>query len=479
MTGESLGRSRRGRPPLLKEYADPMKSPMAHSSMQMQKAAATTTFTKPWMRVSVSGGVSPSQKKRRRDSGASSCSSIYSSSSSSSSSTLSPTQAIGKRNRHRGTILATPVKQHPYLPNSSPLMPADSVFSTEARRQPFRSSPLESSCGLSQTPPHFAAATRDRNTFSDSPGTVAQFSFSLCIGDDGKAKIAGTDIAKTPKSKSSNELTAQKPPLTGFDKSVVLGLLKKMKSSRKDSSAVSKVSVIRPSEVFTDFPPSSPKPSAISQPTLPWTPNCTAVFQLKTGFTPGNAIDEVLDPNPKQNDAQSQFLGKNRSTSAVFKMTSGDPLLLTDDDPSTDFLVSHGHNIHSTETFFQQLLSSPRKPYAYFHSPPSLLSAGSSRPQSKQDLQTSSFFPGQFPGEPPRSARGKMNAPTTPLVESGPDYSLSIQCTPLIQQAMSGSLNRVIGEPVRQNGGAPLQSPRALEQDDARLALRRLIGGSN
>ncbi|CEP60728.1 Msa1p LALA0_S01e17612g [Lachancea lanzarotensis] len=472
MTGGTLGRAKRGRPPLLKEYADPMKSPMAHSSMQMQRTAASSTFTKPWMRVS------PSNKKRRRDSSASSNSSYASAPSG------SPTQTITRLNRHRGILLATPVKYQQNVANSSPLTPADNIFSSEPRRQPLRSSPLEASCGLPDTPSGSMSKDGCKNgNASVRSENMAQFSFSLCIGEDGKAKIAGASTSSTVAcdSEAMVDVTTQKPPLTGFDKSVVLGLLKKMRSSRKDANPLSKVSIIRPSEVFTENPPQSPKEATISQPALPWTPNCTAVFQLKTGFTPGNGIDEMLYPTVKHEETQSQRVGRSRSNSAVFKMTSGDPLLMTEEDPSTEFLVSQGHNNTSTELFFQQLLSSPRKSSSYFSSPTSFFNGGISRPQSKQDPQTTRSYYNRPTGEHSKSTRGKLNVPTTPVAEGSQDYSFAIQCTPLIQQTMSGSLNKVIGEALPQNGhgNVAIQSPRVLEQDDARLALRKLIGGSN
>lgn len=71
-----------------------------------------------------------------------------------------------------------------------------------------------------------------------------------------------------------------------------------------------------------------------------------------------------------------------------------------------------------------------------------------------------------------------MNHPSTPLAEEGNDYSVSIQCTPLIQQTMSGSLNKSFGHCFGQNSMSVAQQPKHLAQDDARLALRKLIGGS-
>ena len=41
---------KRGRPPITKDYPDPLQSPMAHSSMQVQKQGPRS-FAKPLMKV--------------------------------------------------------------------------------------------------------------------------------------------------------------------------------------------------------------------------------------------------------------------------------------------------------------------------------------------------------------------------------------------------------------------------------------------
>ncbi|SCU77644.1 LADA_0A01486g1_1 [Lachancea dasiensis] len=450
---------KRGRPPLLKEYADPMKSPMAFSSMQVQKAGAGKKFTKPWMKVSLPGS-SPSPKKRRT-------------SSVNGVSPLSSSPIGPKRSRQRSVALATPVKQQHQqrpLPSSSPLTPTDSVFSSEPRR-PARSSPIEPIGHLSETPPR--SAKKPGSMFT--PGFAKKhFKFSLCIDDDGKAKIAGSSTASTQTSEVP-PVNGQKPPLNGFDKSVVLGLLKKMKSNRRDLGTANKTSVIRPSEVFSDFQPMSPKQSSITQPSLPWTPNCTSVFQLKTGFTPNNAIDEVLDT--KQPESHSSRISRSPSNAAVFKFSSGDPLLMTDD-PNTEFYGSHNHHALTAEHFFQQLLSSPRKPLTYFNSPPSLLSTGSFKTIASKDNHNRAPE-NHSSGEASRSTRGKNNLPTTPIPEYSNEFSVSAQCTPLIQQTMSGSLCKLMSDSMNNSVPHTAQAPKVLEHDDARLALRKLIGGSN
>lgn len=52
---------KRGRPPITKDYPNPLQSPMAHSSMQVQKQGPHS-FAKPLMKV---GQSSPSPNKRR------------------------------------------------------------------------------------------------------------------------------------------------------------------------------------------------------------------------------------------------------------------------------------------------------------------------------------------------------------------------------------------------------------------------------
>ncbi|SCV06179.1 LANO_0H23838g1_1 [Lachancea nothofagi CBS 11611] len=453
---ETQERRKRGRPPLLKEYADPMKSPMAFSSLQMQKVTAAT-FTKPLMKVSVLGNkAAPSPKKRRKNSTASDSSSPGS----------------VKKNRYRGVILATPVKQQRFQQGSSPLTPGDNVFSSEPRRHPIRSSPLEPECQISDTPPSLSPNGRKAHSLDQT-----KFNFSLCVGNDGKARIDGSPAVLTKHSHSAGSSAGQKSPLTGFDKSIVLGLLKKMKSNRKELSPSRKTSVIRPSEVFTNFQPSSPKQTSNSQPTLPWTPNCTAVFQLRTGFTPNNAIDEVLGPNSKHPESLSHKSFASRSDSAVFKFSSGDPLLMNDD-PNTEFFVSHQPTNPSAEFFFQQLLSSPRKPLTYANAPPSLLTGGTSKFLSKQDTHNRAIANSHV-NEAQKVPRGKYNIPTTPIAEGNFESSMSIQCTPLIQQTMTGSLNKLLVDSFGQGVTLDTSPPKPLEQDDARLALRKLIGGSN
>lgn len=443
---ESGGRKKRGRPPLTKNYANPMDSPMAQTSLKMQKLASPA-FSKPLMKVATSEKTTQSTKKQ-----------------------CVPDADSLQTGKHRGVLLSTPVKRsQANRPESSPLTPADNLFSSGSKAYAFGSSPIRPDCAL-ETPTKMP------------PQQLSQFKFSLCIGGDGKAKIADS----TTNAKSSGPFPVQKSTASKFDKKAVLGLLEKMKSSQsesdhKEASAVPspKRSMVRPSEVFSEPLPSSPKNTLPEQPAMPWTPNCSAVFQLKTGFTPETTENEVLGAPAKVSDPLpakfSQDRYRSRSSSSVFKLSSGDPLLMTDD-PNTELFVSHQNGSVSTDLFFQQLLASPRRPLPYLNTSPSLTDLGSPKHLFRHELQSYPLAVQRVPGH--KSTQQKMNHPSTPLAEEGNDYSVSIQCTPLIQQTMSGSLNKSFGHCFGQNSMSVAQQPKHLAQDDARLALRKLIGGS-
>ena len=226
---ESGGRRKRGRPPLLKNYSDPMKSPMAYSSLKMQKVAAAT-FSKPMMKVSM--GASP--KKRRTFTDGSSPASSFSS-------------KHDTHNSFRGVLLSTPVKRVRVHAGSSPFTPADNVFSSEPRTYASKCSPVRSENEL-ESPVKQGAEPQN-----------SHFEFSLCVGDDGKAKIAAPDNKKSKPVRSAS--CSQKPPLTKFDKGVVLGLLNKMKSTRRESSG-------------TCFVSNSPAKTAMIRPCLLYTSRC-------------------------------------------------------------------------------------------------------------------------------------------------------------------------------------------------------------
>ncbi|SCW02220.1 LAFE_0F01618g1_1 [Lachancea fermentati] len=447
---------KRGRPPILKNYSDPMKSPMAYSSLQMQKMGAQT-FTKPLMKVTTSSVSTPSPRKRRN-------------SSLNLEASPSSTGGSAKKARHRGTLLATPVRRPRSHSNSSPLTPSDNIFSSETKRQILKSSPIEFEAVETPKKPQGYA-----EELSDTP-----FKFSLCIGEDGKAKIAG------PVSTSKVVVPSpKKMPLSTFDKRKVLGLLKKMKSTRKEiapspvSPPTSKAAMVRPSEVFSTVPPSSPQQVGNSQLTMPWTPRCTSVFQFRTGFTPNIAIDEVLEEPEKTLESQDGKQGRNkslsRSNSFVFKLSSGDPLLMTDD-PNTELLLTHPQANPAVELFYQQLLNSPRKPVTCFNTPPSLMNLGSPRPTSMQESSSIPPIVVTATDSANRFSQSKRSVPSTPVAEPTQEYTLSIQCTPLIQQTMNGSLNRPINDSFTQKP-SKAQKPKLMEQDDARLALRKLISG--
>ncbi|CUS24808.1 LAQU0S20e00342g1_1 [Lachancea quebecensis] len=444
---ESGGRRKRGRPPLTKTYANPMDSPMAQTSLKMQKLASAA-FSKPLMKVATSEKTTQTPKK-------------YSMSGAN----------VSQTSKRSGVQLSTPVKRtQASRPESSPLTPLDNLFSSGTKAYAFGSSPMG---------PDYIIETPTKPPSQQ----LSQFKFSLCIGGDGKAKIADS----TSKSKPvRGSLSAGKSTASKFDKKAVLGLLEKMKSScnepsHKETNPVQtpKRSMVCPSEVFSELLPSSPKNTLPEQPVMPWTPNCTAIFQLKTGFTPETTETEILGAPAKVLDSQptrySHERCRSRSSSSVFKLSSGDPLLMTDD-PNTELFAPPQNGGVSTDLFFQQLLASPRRPLPCLNTSPSLTELGSPKHLFRHELQGYPLAIQRMPGHKP--VQQKLSHPSTPLVEESNEYSVSIQCTPLIQQTMSGSLNKSFGHCLGQNSMTVAQQPKHLAQDDARLALRKLIGGS-
>lgn len=81
---------KRGRPPITKDYPNPLQSPMAHSSMQVQKQGPHS-FAKPLMKV---GQSSPSPNKRRL-----------------SIDHHHNLAATTRKGRYRGVLLSTPTKK--------------------------------------------------------------------------------------------------------------------------------------------------------------------------------------------------------------------------------------------------------------------------------------------------------------------------------------------------------------------------------
>ena len=167
---------KRGRPPITKDYPNPLQSPMAHSSMQVQKQGPHS-FAKPLMKV---GQSSPSPNKRRL-----------------SIDHHHNLAATTRKGRYRGVLLSTPTKKSstngstPISTPSSNDSYNNTVFS-ETRKTFLQSSPpIMTSSPAFQKKNDYMFPSQD------------QFKLSLTITESGKAVIAGS-LPFSPSSKSSH-----------------------------------------------------------------------------------------------------------------------------------------------------------------------------------------------------------------------------------------------------------------------------------
>ncbi|KAJ1543834.1 Msa1p [Saccharomyces cerevisiae] len=551
---------KRGRPPITKDYPNPLQSPMAHSSMQVQKQGPHS-FAKPLMKV---GQSSPSPNKRRL-----------------SIDHHHNLAATTRKGRYRGVLLSTPTKKSstngstPISTPSSNDSYNNTVFS-ETRKTFLQSSPpIMTSSPAFQKKNDYMFPSQD------------QFKLSLTITESGKAVIAGS-LPFSPSSKSSHLMNnnnkkimqnekihkGSKKNAPKFEKKRILSLLKQMKNekycdtdtlpeappakpSRSDiidtelptiiETSASPIGSARNNNILLSQPPQSPPSSAQLKP--PSTPKSS--LQFRTGFTPhvalnsvslsdtiskstnavgasnnnnqnGNSISNIADANTllTLTNSPGVFLSPRnkmlpKSTTAsneqqqefVFKFSSGDPLLLTDDAdgnwPEMLFNVSN----------------TPRRQKC-FNTPPSWINFGSpglfSPPRSSNVMVNgTTVATASDSGNP---ATNQYRFPTPSTYVSGVIYLLQqrknhnrgskyarnqefqlptlIECTPLIQQTMNGSLGtkyipgtsisnsatpNLHGFPVG-TGKAPSsfddslkQNPYSNKQDDARTALKRLI----
>ncbi|AGO12683.1 AaceriADR209Wp [[Ashbya] aceris (nom. inval.)] len=441
---------KRGRPSILKNYGDPMKSPMAYSSLQVQRSAQS--FNKPLMRIPAASSAGAKFKtpvrKTREGSGTISFAEKGSPPSSS--------ESGGSRGtlRFRSVVVDTPRKGGKASRASSPLTPCDNVFSSASRAP--RSSP-----------PAAAESPLRKRQAAPEP----RFKFALSIDESGKACISGVADAITCAPASAGSLL----PSVRFDKRRVLGLLRQMskKPALGAAAAAEACAAGRPLEPpASDSPPCSPPPNTS---TIPLTPRCTSVFQFKTGFTPCNvSIDELLRSPQVKTAAGDKLLissymspgpyasGVTQQDRYVFKVSSGDPLLMNDDD--SELL---GHVGHDPAELFHAA-HSPRRPIC-FNTPPSWVNIGSPpRSASMLKLDHAQLSKGD---EQPLGSES-LGA------ESGTPFHY----TPLIQQAMSGTFSKYHAPADLHTASAVVPEMHTaekrtlpIEYDDARLALKKLI----
>ncbi|CCF59448.1 hypothetical protein KAFR_0H00390 [Kazachstania africana CBS 2517] len=279
------------------------------------------------------------------------------------------------------------------------------------------------------------------------------------------------------------------------DKHKILNLLKKMRNTHvtnrlkkttcdnkiekpriKNSSCKRRSSVTVPLSSISEVACNAnaiPQVTITSSPLPPSTPR-RGTSQLRTGFTPIVGLDQVLLDNSNVTSTPSfvdqsahifgfngitntpksksllptkfstmsplRFSGQDSSPSSPFpfKISGGDPLLISEKFSNTD---SNALNI---------LLSSPRN---------RLPSISHSSPIKRRNS----------------GSVGQKLEPKTPSINN----STQIQCTPLIEQTMNGSLTYKITPKIKNANSTERNDevPSSNEKDDARMALKKIING--
>ncbi|CCH58719.1 hypothetical protein TBLA_0A09320 [Henningerozyma blattae CBS 6284] len=516
---------RRGRPPLTKTYADPLQSPMAHSSQQVQRLG-TLGFTKPLMRVPAAAP-SPLRHTRRADT------------------PRTPHRSLTKKGRFRGVLLATPPPRPAYafvqghsLPEHS--LPGHSLpdhsapgtglghptpdhsgpgHSTPARPTPQRSSP-HANCSSSTPTPALRLA-------------VANGHASI------RAAVCEPPSVQPP----------SPPPTVRRDQ--VTALLRKLRHSAKP---------IEPVDAAQSGPGDSPTLPAIVEsaavsncPSGAQTPEAdgcaTASTNASASTSASTSANASATPAPQVSSAAVPLAAPQlfpSPFSAVFKFSGTDPLLLTDDaaghwhdllqhqlalasprsaahhasstaphassSSSTSATTSNGTATNSSQQSHHisslalstppswislasptKLFSPLRKnsivktPKQHQHSPiyRKLSTSGLFNPISlspKQDANANAItLTNTIAILPPctnNNTTPKLEEPTTP--KSSLKLPALLECTPLIQQTMNGSLpsTKFIPSSLNLESFSPLKESLnsvVPEQDDARLALKRLV----
>lgn len=377
---------KRGRPPITKDYANPLESPMAHSSLRMQRQGAQV-FQRPTMKV---GTVTPSPKNRSFSNSSIGNGGGNANVTSNSSSTLvengSQPGSSTKKAKYRGVILSTPTKWPAGGKNDtatgSTATPtpssSDSVFCSASRlalksSPPLSTSPLKDEKdgnSADHVKKCFSNVEGTDPTFRD-PSSSQQFKFSLTIGENGRASIAGSSSRDSTPSKLND---SRRPTgvdqdnkedlgLQTFEKRKVLTLLKQMRNNAPPPSPSNAVSRVKKpmhknkkQNLFpeTELPPiletaagvtpgitpgatsaggRSPRvpPIWAQSPQPPSTPKTS--FAIRTGFTPNIGIDQVLldvvaspkNGGPMENPLNYGYLSNMVSLSPKTKYSEGQP----------------------------------------------------------------------------------------------------------------------------------------------------------
>lgn len=536
---------KRGRPPITKEYSNPLESPMAQSSMKVQKLGAQS-FSRPMMKV---GHTTPSPRNRRTSNSHNSghCAQQDGCNSAPGSTT--------KKGRYRGVLLTTPTKKNGTSRSataSSTPSSTDSIFRSSSRMS------LKSSPPVPTWNPAGDKSTNDG---------FQQFKFALTIGENGRATIAGSSPLSSPNkaevtgTADSENGGSQVPKvqngISTTEKNRVLSLLKRMRNTtattnKNKGGSADALENAHSQEVIAEgnsmntsngMSSNSVTHKASQAPSTP-----RATFAVRTGFTPNAGIDHVLldiISTPKAgllggNDGNSTSLGLPSSIIAfspkgrtpirassvlqqrcrgidqeknqgdkqelqrqqyVFKFLSADPLLLTDDVEG-----------NWSEINYSNAQGSPKHHQICFNTPPSWVNWGSPRAftplrQDSTGLSACQLTKERSARSTSQDARCAINSPSAGCPATAPmmrklassdkgdrisaipttpkthDVPVSmIECTPLIQQTMNGSLTArfvpglLPGEATTDTFKDSIKLAAAgPEQEDARAALKRLI----
>ncbi|CDO91766.1 unnamed protein product [Kluyveromyces dobzhanskii CBS 2104] len=510
---------KRGRPAILKQYSDPMKSPMAQSSLQMQKSQQT--FNKPLMRVGNSPTKFKTPQRKRRSSGAD-----YSPPHSAKGST--------KKGRYRGVVMNSPfsadLKSNRPKSNrddefstsrtddesadmddsgdfddhdshslnkslsSAPGTPLDHVFSSISRAHNVKSSPpvMFDSDSPIQAKRNLAVAMNETPQLNaEETMSEKRWKFMLNVGRNGKACIETNSVQIAEGSENGGSIAnALEPPkhlletpikvanvdengVAKFDKKRVMGFLRQMKSKNK---TLDDKPLPEQSRKFTI--PSSPAGPPNSTGTIaePLTPKCSQLMQLKTGFTPNLNIDELL-VSPKLQESLNKNLFKSPNQ-YVFKVLSGDPLLINDHQES-DIMNSHCQEVSDILSF----LNSPKR-VANLSTPPShIVNFNSPRSNSRTFASNLNNAKLQLPSlSTPKADSQQYQVqhtllPSTPLLKLVSSGTPS-QFTPIIQKQMNDESKFTLTNSIHPINLRKSQGKKLEANDDARMALKKLINGN-
>lgn len=511
---------KRGRPAILKQYSDPMKSPMAQTSLQMQKSQQS--FNKPLMRIGHSPTKFKTPQRKRRGSG---------------TDISPPHSATGstKKGRYRGVVMNSPSSagsksirpkskrddefslsktddedadlddpsnydghdtrslNHP--PSSAPGTPLDQVFSSISRHHNVRSSPpvMFNSDSPIQAKRKLAVDMNETSHWNeDSTVSEKRWKFMLNVGKNGKACIETNSlkITDTIESDSQAEKSLQPPKhlletpvkvadvdengVARFDKKRVMGFLRQMKSKNKtlDDKPL-------PEQTKRFTIPSSPAGPPNSTGTIaePLTPKCSQLMQFRTGFTPNFNIDELL-VSPKLQESLNKNLFKSPNQ-YVFKVLSGDPLLINDHQ-ETDIMNPHSQEVSDILSF----LNSPKRGTNLSTPPSHLVNFSSPRANSRTFASNLNNVKLQLPAlSTPKTDSHQSQQlqhtllPSTPLLKLATTGTPS-QFTPIIQKQMNDDSKFPLTHSVHPINLRKSQVKKLESNDDARMALKKLINGN-